>query len=78
MSRKLTNSDYGSLQYFYEKYRGNLDVGWSEWAELKPLFKERWPELIAAMDQFNVAQRTLAIIIEKVCDEDYGDGEEGD
>lgn len=58
---ELTESDLEMVRYFLEE-KGDV-TRWIRWEEKKPLFAKHFPELIAALDALNVAERTLRAVV---------------
>lgn len=66
MKTKLTNDDIGSLKYFH-KYK---DItSWAGFEENKHLVEQQFPEVIHAMKQLEIAQRTLDKLVDAMEEE---------
>ena len=63
-SEELTQSDLDMVQYFW-KEKGDL-TSWSSWEEKKPLFQKYFPELVAAWDSLQTAERTLDAVVDSL------------
>ena len=61
MMSKLNRHDYANFDYFHNR-RADI-TEWPGWKARKPLFKEHHPELIAAMENLKLAEKTLSTII---------------
>lgn len=64
---KLTASDYALVRYFI------LDKGdvtrWVGWEKARPTFRRLHPELLAALEQLTIAERTLKAVVNALPDE---------
>ena len=63
----VTEEDRRNLNYFY--FEKDDITRWAYWDERKADFREEYPELIAAMDNLVIAQRTLTAVVEKIIGE---------
>lgn len=67
-SQKLTPEDKSSIQYFWEE-KGDL-TRWVEWNHKIDIIKNEYPELIRAVENLTIAERTISAIV-KVIGDDY-------
>jgi len=59
--KPLSGEDMQSLRYFYEE-KGDM-TRWTGWDDALPALKEYHPELLEAMRQLDIAERTLTAIL---------------
>ena len=59
---KLTKTDIKDAYYFI-KYKGDCNR-WSSWEKKKPLFEKEFPELVKALNDLELAEKTLVDVIE--------------
>jgi len=57
---KLTYEQIGSIKYFILE-KGDIER-WTGWDETKPLVEAEFPELIHALTQLTIAERTLLAV----------------
>ncbi len=60
----ITEEDRNNIAYFI-KEKGDIER-WVNWEERKEDIEAEYPELIAAIKQVEIAERTLAAIVEKI------------
>jgi hypothetical protein len=61
----VTENDKNMICYFIRE-RGDI-ARWSDWEKRKAAIEEEYPELIIALDNLMIAERTLKAIVEKIC-----------
>jgi hypothetical protein len=64
MENKVTDDDITMIQYFFYD-KGDI-TRWSQWEERKPIIAKEYPEIIQAMDNLNIAERTLRAVINQL------------
>ncbi len=68
----ITNEDRRMISYFIN-HKGDI-TRWTGWENKKAQVQEEYPELIAALNAVEVAERTLEAIVSKIeSDDDGGD-----
>lgn len=60
----LSESDKEMISYFWEEC-GDLKR-WSAWQEKLPAIKEEYPELVAAVENLEIAKRTISAIVKSI------------
>jgi hypothetical protein len=73
MTDKLSVVDARSLQYFHEK-KGDMTC-LANFDELRPILQRDYPEVLAALLQVEVANRTLDAVVKQMVGRVEEDGE---
>ena len=60
----LTEEDRGMIEYFITE-KGDI-TRWCDWEKKKAAIEEELPELIAALKQLDIAERTLNAIMKSL------------
>ena len=63
----VTDIDRNMISYFI-KEKGDI-TRWSSWEKRKKDIGSEYPELIAALNNLTIAERTLNAIVEKIANE---------
>lgn len=62
--QKLTSEDKSSIQYFWEE-KGDL-TRWTGWKEKLDIIKSEYPELVRAVENLTIAERTISAIVKVI------------
>lgn len=63
----VTEEDRLMVDYFIRE-KGDI-TRWSAWEQRKPVIAAEYPELIAALKQVTIAERTLDAVVERFVEE---------
>lgn len=63
----ITDSDRNAIVYFI-KEKGDI-TRWCDWKEKKEEIEKKYPELIAALKNVTIAERTLAAVVKTIEDD---------
>lgn len=61
---KVTQSDIHSIEYFFNT-KGDVTC-WASWEERKPAIEAELPELVRAIENLTIAEKTLSRIVSDI------------
>ena len=61
INNKLTEEDVDTIKYFWLE-KGDL-TRWVDWEKKLPLIKKQYPELIDAIERYEIAIKTLTAVV---------------